>query len=61
LFAQPVEQYVKIIVAPDHQNWTYGAGVRSYEPAIEMAERGMITFKIGIKRDVFHRLIRIIC
>ena len=26
LHAQPVEQFVKIIVAPDHPDWTYKTG-----------------------------------
>ncbi|MEJ7693868.1 MAG: acetylxylan esterase, partial [Daejeonella sp.] len=50
-FAQPAEQLVKVIVAPDHTNWTYHMGEKA-KFTVSIIQFGNLLQNVKIKYDV---------
>ncbi|MES3016178.1 MAG: acetylxylan esterase [Bacteroidota bacterium] len=50
-FAQPAEQLVKVIVAPDHINWTYRTGEKA-KFTVSIIQFGNLLQNVKIKYDV---------
>ena len=51
LFAQPVERIVKVIVAPDHPDWTYQSGEKA-NFSVSVRQNGNPLPKVKIKYEV---------
>lgn len=50
-FAQPAEQLVKVVVAPDHTNWTYNTGEKA-KFTVSILQFGNLLPNVKVKYDI---------
>ena len=50
-FAQPVEQFIKVMVAPDHPDWKYATGEK-VKFNITVLQNGNVIKNVGVKYEI---------
>ena len=50
-FAQPVEQFIKVIVAPEHTDWTYTKGEK-VKFTITVLQGGNVLKNVAVKFEI---------